>query len=176
MAKKLFISSGVLAIFLLLAVNTAAFASADDTTKQTIYASMNGFAFTNDGCCPSVSTNLTGGIVTSPDGTINLSEQTGNSTIGSTIYKLEFMPSGKMNTETVADNCSSGTTYQQDGDLSLVGNNGTIIKGSAVYSWGTFSNCSGDKNSFTNFSGKIQDSTGQSVEFYTGTDLLPIIQ
>ncbi len=176
MTKNLPVLSGVLAIFVLLACDAVALVSADDATAQTISASMNGFAFTNSGCCPDVSTSLNGTIVTNSDGTVNLSEQNGSATIGSTTYKLEFAPSDKVSISTVTGNCSSGTTYQQNGDLRLVGNNGTIIKGSAVYSWGNLPDCNGNQHFFTNFSGNIQDSTGQPIEFYTGTDLLPAIK
>lgn len=167
--------SGILTIFVLLAVSTTTLASADNAETKTISTSMNGFAFTNDGCCPSISTSLNGEIVTNTDGAITLLEQSGSVTIGSVNYKLEFTPSDKITISTVTGDCSAGTTYQQNGDLSLVGDNGTIIKGSAVYSWGTLPNCSGNQQ-FSNFSGKMQDVTGQPVEFYTGSDLMPDVQ
>jgi hypothetical protein len=176
MTNKLLVPSGVFAIFILLAISSSVSILADGaTTQQSISANTHGFAFT-DNCCPDASLNLSGSITTNTDGTIELSQQSGNIAIGSTDYKLQFTPSGKLTTETVGDDCSSGITYQQDGNVSLVGNDGTVIKGSGVYSWGAVPNCSGDKNSFTNFSGKVQDLTGQTTEFYTGTDLLPDIQ
>lgn len=179
MTNKLFIPSGIIAILTLLSIIPVMPASAGDATmQQVISTSINGFAFTNNnGCCPDVSVYLGGNMVTGTDGTITLSQQSGSITIGSTTYKLQFIPSGKLGTEIINDNnCSSGITYQQDGTVDLIGNDGTVIKGSGVYSWGTGPSCSGEKNSFTNFSGKIQDSVGQTSEFYTGTDLLPNIQ
>ena len=175
MRKNLLVLPAILTIFILLAVNTTTLASADNAETKTISASMNGFAFTNDGCCPSISTSLNGEIVTSTDGVTTLLEQSGSVTIGSVNYKLEFTPSDKITASTVTGDCSTGTTYQQNGDLSLVGDNGTIINGSAVYSWGTLPSCSGNQQ-FSNFSGKMQDSTGQPMEFYTGSDLMPEVQ
>lgn len=176
MTNKLFVSSGFFAIFILLAISSGVSISADDTTaQQSMSTNTHGFAFT-DNCCPDVSVNLNGNITTNTDGTIELSQQSGSIVLGSADYKLQFVPSGKLTTETVADGCSSGITYQQDGNVSLIGNNGTAIKGSGEYSWGAFPDCSSDKHSFTNFSGKVQDLAGQTTEFYTGTDMLPNMQ
>lgn len=175
MTNKLFVSSGVFAIFILLAISSGVSISADGATTQSISANTHGFAFT-DNCCPDVSVNLNGTITTNTDGTIELSQQSGSIALGSADYKLQFTPSGKLTTETVVDGCSSGITYQQDGNVSLIGNDETVIKGSGEYSWGAFPNCSSDKHSFTNFSGKVQDLAGQATEFYTGTDLLPNMQ
>lgn len=174
MTRKLFVPSGVFAIFILFAISSSAPISADGTTQQSISANTHGFAFT-DNCCSDVSLDLNGTITTNTDGTMILSEQSGNIAIGPTDYKLQFVPSGSVIAETVGSDCSSGTTYQQDGQVSLVGNDGTVIKGSGQYSWGAVPDCSGEKHSFTNFSGKMQD-LGQPTEFYTGTDLLPDVQ
>ncbi|MDE1827187.1 MAG: hypothetical protein KGH83_06320, partial [Thaumarchaeota archaeon] len=100
-----------------------------------ISANTHGFAFT-DNCCPDVSVNLNGNITTNTDGTIELSQQSGNIALGPNDYKLQFTPSGKLTTETVGAGCSSGITYQQDGNVSLIGNDGAVIKGSGEYSWG----------------------------------------
>ncbi|MGB6464227.1 MAG: hypothetical protein WA799_06430 [Nitrosotalea sp.] len=138
MTNKLLVPSGVFAIFILLAISSSVSILADGaTTQQSISANTYGFAFT-DNCCPDASLNLNGNITTNTDGTIELSQQSGNIAIGSTDYKLQFTPSGKITTETVGDDCSSGITYQQDGAVSLVGNDGTVIKGSGEYSWGRF--------------------------------------
>lgn len=169
-------ASMTLVIFVSLAMNPTMSVVADNITKQTISASMDGFAFTNDGCCPHTSSSISGEIMTNTDGTMGLSQQSGSITIGSTTYQLEFIPSGKITKEIVSNDCSSSPTYQQDGEMNMVGNNGMVIKGTGVYSWGTFPSCSDDKNSFANFSGKIQDYTGQPIEFYTGTSSLPTIQ
>lgn len=173
---KQIIASVTLVIFISLAMNPTMFAVADNTTTQTISASMDGFAFTNDGCCPYTSSSINGEITTNTDGTMELSQQSGSITIGPTTYQLEFIPSDKITKEIVNNDCSSSTTYQQNGVMNMVGNNGIVVKGTGVYSWGTFPTCSDDKNSFANFSGKIQDSTGQPIEFYTGTNSLPTIQ
>ena len=173
---KQIIASMTLVIFVSLAMNPTMYVAADNTTTQTISASMDGFAFTNDGCCPHTSLSISGEITTNTDGTMDLSQQSGSITIGSTTYQLEFIPSGKITKEIVSNDCSSSSTYQQNGEMNMVGNNGIVIKGTGVYSWGTFPSCSDDKNSFANFSGKIQDSTGQPIEFYTGTSSLPTIQ
>lgn len=176
MTRKLVIASGALVIFISLVLNLPIYAVVDNAAKQTISTNINGFAFTNDGCCPDVSTNLSGEMIIDTDGTMKLSSQSGSITIGSTDYKLEFMPTDKMTEEIVSNGCSSNPTYTQDGEINMVGNNGIVIKGSGTYSWGTFPSCSDDKHSFTNFSGKMLDPSGQPIEFYTGTDSLPIIQ
>lgn len=176
MTNKLLVPSGVFAIFILLAIHSWVSISADGaTTQQSISANTHGFAFT-DNCCPDVSLNLNGNITTNTDGTMKLSQQNGNIAINSTNYKLQFTPSGNVTTETVEGDCSSGITYQQNGTVSLTANDGTVIKGPGEYSWGTVPSCSDYKDSFTNFSGKVQDLAGQTTEFYTGTDLLPYIQ
>ncbi len=176
MTNKLLVSSGVFAIFILLAISSGVSISADGTTThQSISTNTHGFAFT-DNCCPDVSLNLNGTITTNTNGTMELSQQNGSIAINSTNYKLQFTPSGKLTAETVEGNCSSGITYQQDGNVSLTTNDGTILKGSGEYSWGIVPSCSDYKDSFTNFSGKVQDLAGQAAEFYTGTDLLPDIQ
>lgn len=175
MTNKLLVPSGVFAIFILLAISSGVSISADGATTQSISTNTHGFAFT-DNCCPDVSLNLNGNITTNTDGTMELSQQNGNIAINSTNYKLQFTPSGKLTTETVESNCSSGITYQQDGNVSLTTNDGTILKGSGEYSWEDMSSCSGYKDSLTNFSGKVQDLAGQTTEFYTGADLLPDIQ
>lgn len=176
MTRKLFVPSGVLAISILLAISSSMPISADGaTTQQSIATDTHGFAFT-DSCCSDVSLDLNGSITTNTDGTMILSQQSGNIAIGPADYKLQFVPSGKVTAETVGNDCYSGTTYQQDGQVSLVGNDGSVIQGSGQYSWGAVPDCSGEKHSFTNFSGKVQDLAGQATEFYTGTDLLPDVQ
>ncbi|SRR5579885_1324340 len=175
MTRKIFIASGIFVIFISLYLNAISYAVVDDTAKQPIYTSMDGFAFTNDGCCPKVSTNLNGEATIDSDDTMELLQQSGTIIIGSTIYSLEFTPTDKTTKEIVNNDCSSSITYQQDGEINMVGSDGTVIKGSGEYSWGTYPSCSDEKHSFTNFSGKVQDASGQSIEFFTGTDLLPII-
>ena len=171
MIKK-FIASVTLMVFISLALNQAIFAAADNSVSQTISVNMKGFAFTNSSCCPDVSSSMTGKLTTE-NGASELSQQVGSITIGSETYQLEFNPSGKITKEVEGSDCSSGTSYQQDGLISIMGSNGTAFNGSGVFSWGTFSSCSDETNPFANLSGTIQDSTGQPTEFYTGTNSLP---
>ncbi len=87
-------ASAALVVFLSLAL-TPTFAVADSTTNQSISANMNGFAFTNAGCCPDVSSSIHGKITTDADGEIILSQQSGSIAIGSTTYQFELIPSDK---------------------------------------------------------------------------------
>lgn len=167
----------VLPMIVFIAINPAIPVLASNTEmQQVILPSMNGFAFTSDGCCADVSTNLNGYIVTSSDGIRNLSQQSGEIKIGSTGYNIQFTPNTKLNIQPVNNGCSSGTTYNQSGEIELTGSDGTIIKGTGQYSWGTFPDCSGGMYTFTNFSGSIQDSTGKMTKFFAGTDMLPSLQ
>jgi hypothetical protein len=117
-----------------------AFAS-NTEVRQVISPRLNGFAFTSDGCCPEVTTNFNGNIVASVEGTTNLLQQHGSITIGSTSYNLQFTPNLKLDVQTVNNGCSSGTTYNQSGKIELTGNDGTTIKGTGTYSWGSLPDC-----------------------------------
>lgn len=176
MTRKIIIASVALLFFGVLALNAIPYAKADDTTKQTIAANLDGFAFTNEGCCPDVSTSIQGELVTNQDGTVVISKQTGNIMLNSTTYSLEFDPTSEPSKETVSNDCSSTTTYKQDGEITLTGPGGMLIKGSGEYSWGTWPSCSGEQNSYTNFSGEITDSAGQRTQFFTGNNSLPTTQ
>jgi hypothetical protein len=163
-------------MIVLTAINLAMPALALSTgVQQVISPGMKGFALTSDGCCPEVSSNLNGKIATGADGTRNLLQQSGTITIGSTPYNIQFTPN-KSDVQAVNNGCSLGTIFNQSGDIELTGSDGTIIKGTGVYSWGTLPDCSGGTFTFTNFSGEIRDSKDQMTKFFTGTDLLPTFQ
>ena len=64
MRTNLIIPAIVLPAIVLLAINPAMPILASSTAPQQITSpTMNGFAFTSSGCCPDVSTNLSGNIV-----------------------------------------------------------------------------------------------------------------
>ena len=137
---------------------------------------LKGLAFTPTGCCPDVSTNLNGNIIASTDGKMNLVQQSGSVMLGSTSYSLQFTPTQNLNVQSFSEGCVSGTTYSQYGEIELTGSDGIIIKGTGTFSWGTSLDCTSSTYTFTNFSGEIQDSMGQTTKFFTGTDSLPSIQ
>lgn len=177
MRSNLLEQSAILSVVVLLAINPAMPALASGTTvQQFVSPTMRGFVFASSGCCPDVSTNLYGNVATGTYGTMELLQQSGTITIGTTSYSLQFIPTDKLYIQSFSDGCSSGTTYNQGGEIKLTGSDGTIIKGSGKYSWGSFPDCSGGTYTFTNFSGEIEDSMGQSTNFYTGADSLPAIQ
>ena len=164
-------------MIVLLAINPTMPALASGTAQlQVTTPNLKGLAFTPTGCCPDVSTNLNGDIVTSVDGKMNLLQQTGSVTLGLTSYNLQFTPTGNLSIQPFIEGCSSGTTYSQDGELKLTASDGTVIKGTGTFSWGASLDCTSSTFIFTNFSGDIQDSMGQTTKFFTGTDSLPSIQ
>jgi hypothetical protein len=176
MRTNLTISAIVLPMIVLLAINPAMPVLASSSMLQITSPYMKGLAFTPSGCCPEVSTNLNGNIVTDADGTMNLLQQSGSVMLGSTGYNLQFTPTGNLSIQQFSEGCASGTTYSQDGEIKLTGSDGTIIKGSGTFSWGTSLDCTSNTYTFTNFSGEIQDSMGQTTKFFTGTGSLPSIQ
>lgn len=145
-----------------------------DDTVQHIATDLDGFVVMF-GCCPDMSVQMQGSIITEHDGTVKLSSQIGSMIINEKTYSLKFEPIGNVST-TPDDICLTSTSHQQPGVVELTGNDGIILKGTGVYSWGTALGCSDGDARFTNFSGKFQNSTGQTIEFFTGTDSLPIIQ
>jgi len=177
MRTNLIIPAIVLPMIVLLVVNPAIPALALGTVPLQITSpNLKGLAFTPTGCCPDVSTNLNGNIVTSIDGKVNLLQQSGSVTLGSTSYRLQFTPTQNLDVQSFSEGCASGTTYSQFGEIELTGNDGTKIKGTGTFSWGTSLDCTSSTYTFTNFSGEIQDSMGQTTKFFTGTDSLPSIQ
>lgn len=164
-------------MIVLLTINPAIPILASSTTPQQINSpTMNGFAFTSLGCCPNVSTNLSGNIIAGDDGTMYLLQQSGSIILGSTSYNLQFIPNGNLSKQPFNEGCASGTTYSQEGDIKLTGSDGTTIKGIGTFSWGTSLDCTSNTYTFTNFSGEIQDSMGHATKFFTGIDSLPTIQ
>ena len=141
---------------------------------QHIAIDLNGFVV-RFGCCPDTSVQMQGSIITESDGTMTLSSQIGSIMIGEKTYTLKFEPIGNVST-TPDDICLTSTSHEQPGVVELTGNDGIVLKGTGVYSWGTALGCPDGNASFTNFSGKFQDTQGQTIEFFTGTDSLPIIQ
>lgn len=177
MRTNLIIPAIVLPMIVLLAINPAIPALASGTAPLQITSpNLKGLAFTSTGCCPEVSSNLNGNIVTSTDGKVNLLQQSGSVTLGSTSYSLQFTPTQNLDVQSFSEGCASGTTYSQYGEIELTGSEGIIIKGTGTFSWGTSLDCTDSTYTFTNFSGEIQDSMGQTTKFFTGTGSLPSIQ
>jgi len=177
MRTNLIIPAIVLSMIVLLAINPTMSALASGTAPLQITSpNLKGLAFTSTGCCPDVSTNLNGNIVTGTNGKVNLLQQSGSVMLGSTSYNLQFTPTQNLDVQSFSEGCASGTTYNQFGEIILTGSDGTKIKGTGTFSWGTSLDCNSSTYTFTNFSGEIQDSMGQTTKFFTGTDSLPSIQ
>jgi len=176
MRTNLIIPAIVLPMIVLLVINPAIpVLASDGAPLQITSPNLKGLAFTPTGCCPDVSTNLNGNIVSSTDGKVNLL-QSGSVTLGTTSYSLQFTPTQNLDVQSFTEGCASGTTYSQFGEIILTGSDGTITKGTGIFSWGTSLDCNSNTVTFTNFSGEIQDSVGQTTKFFTGTDSLPSIQ
>lgn len=155
-----------------MAVLTTAYAE-QNTTQQISSPIMNGLAM-SDKCCFTSDSSLSGNLIKSGN-LVDLSLQSGNLTINEITYHITFEPVGK-STLTTDDACSSEMSYDQPGQIQLVSYDGTILTGTAHYSWGTASGCTdGSTYTFTNLSGEFVDSDSHTVRFYTGTDLLPEI-
>lgn len=143
-------------------------------TVQQMRTELNGFAILSD-CCPVSSVHMEGNLITKYDGNMELSSQNGVLTIGTASYELKFVPTSKINITSETNVCTSETSYEQLGDVELTGNDDSTLKGLGVYSWGNALGCDDGDSSFTYFSGKFQDKTGQTIEFFTGTDSIPVI-
>lgn len=177
MRTNLIIPAIILPMIVLLGINPAIPALASGTAPLQITSpNLKGLAFTPMGCCPDVSTNLNGSIIASTDRKMNLVQQSGSVMLGSTSYSLQFTPTQNLDIQSFSEGCALGTTYSQYGQIELTGSNGTKIKGTGTFSWGTSLDCTSSTYTFTNFSGEIQDSMGQTTKFFTGTDSLPSIQ
>lgn len=177
MRTNLIIPAIVLPMIVLLAINPAIPVLASGTVPLQITSpNLKGLSFTPTGCCPEVSSNLNGNIVTSTDGKANLLQQSGSVMLGSTNYSLQFTPTQNLDVQSFSEGCASGTTYSQNGEIELTRSDGIIISGTGTFSWGTSLDCTSSTYTFTNFSGEIQDSMGQTTKFFTGTDSLPSIQ
>lgn len=142
---------------------------------QKIHAELNGFTVMSD-CCHISDLHVEGNLTTNADGSMKLSSQNGVLSIGTASYVLKFAPTSKMNITPETDTCASGSSYEQLGDVELRVKNGTVLKGLGVYSWSNNMGCPDGDSSFTYFSGKFQDKLGQTIEFFTEADSLPIIR
>ena len=170
----MFSMTTILSLVVILTASTILPVLALDDTVQKITTDLDGFVVMF-GCCPDTSVQMNGNIITESDGTVTLSSQIGNIMIGEKTYVLKFEPIGNVST-THDDICLTSTNHEQPGAVVLTGDDGIVLKGTGVYSWGTALGCPDGDASFTNFSGKLQDIQDQTIEFFTGTDSLPIIQ
>jgi len=170
----MFSMATILSLVVILAASTIMPVLALSDTVQKITTELDGFVVMF-GCCPDTSVQMKGNIITKSDGTVTLSSQIGSIIIGEKTYALKFEPIGNVST-TPDDICLTSTNHKQPGAVVLTGDDGIVLKGTGVYSWGTALGCPDGDASFTNFSGKFQDTQGQTIEFFTGTDSLPIIQ
>lgn len=170
----MFSMTTILSLVVILAASEIMPVLALSDTVQQITTDLDGFVVMF-GCCPDTSVQMKGNIITESDGTTTLSSQIGSMMIGEKTYSIKFEPIGHVNT-TPDDICLTSTNHEQPGVVELTGNGGIVLKGTGVYSWGTALGCPDGDADFTNFSGKFQDAQGQTIEFFTGTDSLPIIQ
>ena len=175
MKTNMFLIVTILAIAAILTTNSVTPVSALGDTVQQIHAQLDGFTVLSN-CCTTSTAHVEGDLITNSDGTMILSSQSGALTIGSTSYVLKFVPTSKIDTTPQTDACTSGIHFEQLGDVELTANDGTVLKGIGGYSWGSNLGCPDGDSSFTYFSGKFQDTSGQTIEFFTGTNSLPEIQ
>ncbi|HJW20232.1 MAG TPA: hypothetical protein VJ571_06735 [Candidatus Nitrosotalea sp.] len=175
MKTNMFFLTTIMSIVVILATNAVTPALALNNTAQKIHADLTGFTVMSE-CCPIPKVHVEGNLITQSNGTMNLSTQSGVVMIGTTSYDMKFEPLNKTSITHENTACKSGTNYEQSGVVELTGKDGDTFKGSGVYSWGSTSGCPDGDSSFTYFSGNIQDAQGQIIEFFTGTDSLPVIQ
>jgi hypothetical protein len=175
MKTNMFSLTTILSIVAILTTSAITPVLALDGTVQQIHSELAGFTVMSD-CCSNSTVHVQGNLITNSDGTVELSSQSGIVTIGSISYELKFEPTNKTTVTPETNVCTSGISYEQSGTMELTRNDGTILNGSGVYSWGHASGCPDGDSSFTYFSGNVQDNKGQTIEFFTGTDSLPIIQ
>lgn len=176
MKTNMFFLTTILPIVVILTTNTVTPALALDYATQKMYADLTGFTVMPE-CCPIPKVHVEGNLITQSDGTMNLSTQSGVVMIGTTSYDLKFEPLNKTSITHENTVCKSGTNYEQSGVVELTEKDGgDTFKGSGVYSWGGTSRCPDGDSSFTYFSGNVQNGHGLIIEFFTGTDSLPIVQ
>ena len=175
MKTNMFSLTTILSIVAILTTSTVTPVLALGDTVQQIETELNGFTVMS-GCCPDSVVHVERNLITKSDGTMELSSQNGILTIGAISYDLKFEPTSKINITPETYVCTSVTSYEQPGEIELTGSDGTVLKGLGIYSWGNASGCPDGDSSFTYFSGKFQNKQGQTIEFFTGTDSLPIIQ
>ena len=173
MKTNMFFMTTILSLVVILIASTTMHVFALDNAIQQITSELDGFVVMY-GCCPEASVKIQGNVVTASDGTMTLSSQNGSLLIGEKTYALKFEPTGSVSTKSDGI-CLSSTSHEQPGMVELRGNDGIVLNGTGVYSWGTALGCLDGDASFTNFSGKFQDAQGQTIEFFFGTDSLPSI-
>lgn len=173
MKTNMFFMTTILSLVILTASTTMPALALGDTVQQ-ISTKLDGFVVMY-GCCPDASVQIQGNVVTASDGIMTLSSQSGSFLIGEKIYTLKFEPTGNVSTKSDGI-CLSSINNEQTGAIELTENDGIVLKGFGVYSWGKALGCPDGDSSFTNFSGKFQDAQGQTIDFYFGTDSLPVIQ
>ena len=174
MKISMFALTTILSIVVILATSAIIPVLALGDTVHQIHADLIGFTPVSD-CCDS-KVHVEGNLISGSDGTMELSSQSGVVTIGTTSYDLKFEPTSKTTITQETDACTSGTSYEQSGEVELTRNDGLTFKGSGVYSWGNSSGCPDGDSSFTYFSGNVQNEQGKTIEFFTGSDSLPLIQ
>jgi len=175
MKTNMFFLTTILAIVVILTTNAVTPALALDYTMQKMHADLTGFTVMSE-CCPIPKVHVEGNLITMSNGTMNLFTQSGVVMIGTTSYDLKFEPLNKTSITHENSVCKSGTNYEQSGIVELTGKDGDTFKGPGVYSWGNTSGCPDGDSSFTYFSGNVQNAQGVIIEFFTGTDSLPIVQ
>lgn len=175
MKNNMFFLTTILSIVVILTTNALVPVLALDYTAQKIHADLTGFTVMSE-CCPIPKVHVEGNLIMQSNGTMNLSTQSGVVMIGTASYDLKFEPLNKTGITHETGVCKSGTNYEQSGVVELTEKDGNTFKGSGVYSWGSTFGCTDGDSSFTYFSGNVQDAQGQIIEFFTGTDSLPIIQ
>lgn len=170
-------NTSLAAVFFLVAILSminGATPQVEAKNDQIISPKMNGLLLTSDECCPISS--ILNGTMTKPDGPTQLSLQTGTLSTETTKFKITFVPTGSLNVENDGNTCSSGSTYEQTGNIDLIGSDGSILRGTAYYTWGSYVNCSGANYQFTYLNGQVKNDSGVTTEFYTASDLIPTIQ
>ena len=175
MKTHMFSLTAILSIVAILTTSTIAPILALSDTVQQIHSELAGFTVMSD-CCSNSTVRVQGSLITQSDGTMELSSQSGVVTIGPVSYDLKFEPMSKTTVTSETNVCASGVSYEQSGEVELTETDGTVLKGSGVYSWGHASGCPDGDSSFTYFSGNVQNKQNQTIEFFTGNDSLPIIQ
>jgi hypothetical protein len=173
MKSYIFCLATILSIVGILTTTVVPALALGDNVQQ-IKTDLDGFALMPE-CCNNSTVHVAGNLITRSDGTMQLSSQTGILTIGTTSYGIKFEPSGMMSVKPETDLCISGTSYEQLGEIKLTGNDGITLKGLGAFSWSSSFGCQDGSSSFTYFGGKFNNTQGQTMEFFAGTDSMPII-
>lgn len=148
MKTNMFSLVAILSIVAVMTTSTVMPVLALGDTVQQIRTELDGFTVMS-GCCTVSAVHVEGNLITTSDGNMELSSQNGVLTIGTVSYELKFVPTSKMSITSETDVCASGTSYEQLGDVELTGNDGSVLKGLGVYSWGNALGCHDGDSSFT---------------------------